>query len=181
MTLLEVLNNKRDGIVLKWIEDALSIYSEEASRLYGRQKDPFANPVGHSLREGTHGIFECLVRDIGADETRPYLQEIIRIRAVQQFSPSEAVRFIFNLKRLIRTEIAERLAHPGISSELAKLEAKIDQVALVAFDVFVECREQVSELRVSEMKRNTSWLMEKLSRRDCEARGEAGVNEGVSG
>ena len=53
-------------------------------------------------------------------------------------------------------------------SELAKLEADIDRIALAAFDVYVQCREQLCELRVNEVKRRVSWVMERMSKRVVE-------------
>ena len=43
---------------------------------------------------------------------------------------------------------------------------QIDEIALTAFDVYVECREQLFEVRAAEMKRSVSWVVEKLNQRD---------------
>ncbi|GAG33495.1 unnamed protein product, partial [marine sediment metagenome] len=139
---------------------------------FKRQKDPFANPVGHSLRVGTRRIFEALLRgmdlgkgDLGkmdVEKIRQDLHEMVKIRAVQQFSASEAVGFIFHLKEAVRAQLAEAVKDPRFSDELAQLDGQIDRVALAAFDLFVQCREQVYELRVNEVKRRVSWVMDKM-------------------
>jgi hypothetical protein len=92
----------------------------------------------------------------------------MKIRAVQPFAPSEAVGFVLRLREIIRAELGGVAADPRFASELADLDAQIDRIALVAFDTFVECREQVYELRVNEVKRQISWITDKVNQRDTE-------------
>ena len=159
MTLANLLREKRDAIVKRWLEDVLSTYSPDASAAFGREKDPFANPVGHSLRVGTQGIFEALLNGRDAEEIRRHLQGIVKVRAVQEFSASQAVGFVFRLKEAVRAELGKLARDPRFSSELTEFEREIDEIALAAFDVFVQCREQVYELRVNEVKRRVSGLL----------------------
>jgi hypothetical protein len=114
---------------------------------------------------GTRGIFEALLDGADAEKIRQHLHEIVRIRAVQEFSASEAVRFVFHLKAAVRAELTKASRDRRFSSELAEFEDQIDRIALVAFDVFVECREQVCELRVNEVKRRVSWVVDRMNRR----------------
>ena len=91
MTFRETLEAKKDTIVAKWLDEALSMYVQDASALFARQKNQFANPVGHSLREGTLAIFEALLDGSDAEKIRRHLNEIIKIRAEQEFAPSAAL------------------------------------------------------------------------------------------
>jgi hypothetical protein len=166
MTFTEMLEGKKEKIVARWLDDALSMYVQDASALFARQKDQFANPVGHSLREGTLAIFEALVSEGSAEEIRQHLGEIIKIRAVQQFSASSALCFIFRLKDIVREEVAEILEDAEILPEYLLFERKVDEVALTAFEVYLECREQLFEIRASEMKRSVSWVVNKLNERE---------------
>jgi len=169
MTLGELLLEHRHAIVQAWLDDVLATYSEDACKVFKKQKDPFANPVGHALRVATREIFEALLDEAEPSRIREVLHPVIKIRAVQEFSASQAVGFIFRLKEAIRTTLGKAMAEPRLASEWAKIEGQIDQVALAAFDVFVECRQQLYELRVNEVKRNVSWVMEKMSQRDSDS------------
>ena len=165
MTLRETLEGKKEQIVAKWLDVALSLYARDASAAFARQKDQFANPVGHSLREGTEAIFEALLEGSDDQKIHQHLVEIVRIRAVQQFTASAALDFIFRLKDIVREEV------PGIqagqiSTEHVQYERRVDEVALMAFDVYVECREKVFEIRSNEMRRSVSWIVDKLSKRE---------------
>ena len=79
----------------------------------------------------------------------------MRIRAVQNFSAKEAVGFIFLLKEILQKELS---ADGPISSDI---ERRIDEIALVAFDLYSQCREQISAIQVSEA-RNRVALLERM-------------------
>ena len=70
----------------------------------------------------TRALLEALLD--GADDTvlRECLDEIVRIRAVQQMSSSEALGFVFRLKALIRDALGSAEADPEVRSALRALE-----------------------------------------------------------
>lgn len=165
MTLRQALEANKDAIVQKWFEGALATYSETASAAFDRQKDRFANPVGHSLRVGTQVIFGELLEGMDAEKIREPLREIIKIRAVQEISGSQAVGFVFDLKRAIRAVLPDAVKHPSNSAEWERIDGRVDQLALLAFEVFVESRERLGELRINEVKRRVSWIVDKINSR----------------
>jgi len=180
MTLKELLQDNENAILQRWFDDAMGTYPDMAVAAFSRQKDPFANPVGHSLRVGTQGIFATLLEGPDDAKIRECLLEIIRIRAVQEISPAAAVGFVFGLRRAIRAELAPAINDAALSSELAKIEDQIECIALAAFNIYVECREQVYELRVNEVKRQVSWVVDKMNGHDPEpAPRAADSSEGV--
>jgi hypothetical protein len=165
VTLGELLQANKDAIVRRWLDNVLASYPQDGAAAFRRQKDPFANPVGGSLREGTRGIVEALLGEMDAEAIRPHLQRIIKIRAVQQLTTSQAVGFVFQLKEAIRAELAEEAGDAQFAPEWAELDGRIDRIALAAFDIFVQCREQICELRVNEVKRRVSWILAKINQR----------------
>ena len=163
--LAELLDAKKHAVHRRWLADTLASYPEDAAVAFGRQKDPFANPVGASLREGTRAILEALVEGTDPEAVQTDLEKIIKIRSVQDFTASGAVGFVFRLKEVMRAELGRAGGEPGLAPEWAKLDGRIDRIGLAAFDVFVRCREQVCQLRINDVKRNVSWIMEKLQQR----------------
>jgi hypothetical protein len=158
-----LLKEHAEEIAGRWFEDGLSDYSADAHEPLRRVRDRFANPLGHGLRTGTRALFDAVLD--GADEgtLQASLDEIVRIRAVQQMSPSGALGFLFRLKGLIRAQLGDAVEDPLVQSELVELDQEIDRAALTAFDLFVAYREQVLELRIEEIKRNTPWFVSKTS------------------
>ncbi len=163
MTFGALLQQSKDAIVGRWLEAGLSAYAEEASTAFQRQQDPFANPVGSSLRTGTREIFEALLDGLDGAEIRQPLNEIISIRAVQELPASRAVGFVFELKDAIRAELGGLVVDPRFAPDLERFNGQIDRIALAAFDIFVHCRERVCELRVQEVKRQVSWIVGKMN------------------
>ncbi len=172
------MQEKKTAIVERWLEDILATYASDASSFLRRERDPFANPVSHAFRVGTRAIFENIVEGLDADTVCRHLNEIIKIRAIQDFSPSRAVSFVFLLKKAIRTELGNDIEDRQLSKELAEIDTDIDQIALFAFDIYSRCREQVYELRVNEVKRSVSALMGRFTGNDSDPESLPGPSGG---
>lgn len=160
MKLNEILRQQASSILERWLSDIYATYDPTTAVFLKDKKDAFANPVGHSLRKGTQAILEGLIDGTQKDLIQTGLDDIIKKRAVQEMSPTHAVSFVFILKKTIRKELGPKAEMSDISSDLVLLENRIDDIALLAFETYVRCREKVCELRVNEVKRNVSALME---------------------
>ncbi len=156
MPLTMALANRRSTLLNRWFELLLKTYPESTTRFLSQEKDPFRNPVGHTLKEGLSTLLDGLIQPADLASLTPALEGIMRIRAVQDFSAGQAIAFLFLLKQLIRAECAAEVSR--YSDELVALEARIDELALLAFDLFVKCREQVYEIKVNEIKRRAFVL-----------------------
>jgi hypothetical protein len=165
----DLLRKRKDTVIRRWVEAVLSTYPEDAAALFIKEQDPFANPVGKSVREGIEGLFEAMVDEMDEAGIRKSLDQIVRVRAVQQFSPSQAVAFVFSLKPILRDLFPESEADPGLARRLAEMGSRVDAVALIAFDLHSECREELSQLRINEAKRQVAWVLEKINKRDAVA------------
>lgn len=160
----DLLREQTDTIVDRWAKAVLSSYASDAAEIFLKQQDPFANPVGNSVRNGTRGVFQAILNGMNPEELRSHLDSMVRIRAVQDFTPSQALAFVFALRPIVRDAIPQLETDPGLRGERTKLDRMIDGVALMAFEVYMECREELSALRVNEMKRQVSWVFEKLGK-----------------
>ena len=163
MKLENLLSQKRPAILEKWFDGVLETYPAETARFLRKQTNRFANPVGSTISQGIEGLFEALLQGIDSDKVSIFLDNIIRVRAVQDFSPSQAVAFIFVLKKVIREELKGEIRENSISEELLIFESKIDKLALLSFDIYTKCREKVYELKVSETKRMLFGLLKKAN------------------
>ncbi|WP_407309086.1 RsbRD N-terminal domain-containing protein [Desulfosporosinus sp. SB140] len=163
LMLKDLLAKKRSELVSKWIDEILNTYPNDPSGMLRKQRDKFQNPVGHTISVGTDKLFEALLEEKAFVEGMPFLDDIIRVRAVQDFSPSKAMSFIFMLKKVIREELGKEIRQNQIYEELLKFESKIDDLALFAFDIYSGCREQLNELKTEELKRMTFSLLKKAN------------------
>ncbi len=71
-----------------------------------------------------------------------------------------------------------------MAEELAALESRIDDMALLAFDLFMGCREKIYELRANEVRNRTVRLLKKadliVEIPDDEADVQAGPNDNLT-
>jgi hypothetical protein len=166
MALSARVREKSPAIAQRWLADALAAYPADSAAAFRRQQDRFANPVGHALRAGTRAAVEALLEGREPEEICVHLDEIVKIRAVQEFEPSQAVSFVFLLKDAIRAELGGGDPGSGLSTDLADLDQRIDRVALAVFDLYMRYRGQVYELRIREVKRSVAALAERMNRRN---------------
>ena len=115
--------------------------------------------MGHRSRDSLEELFDGLLAGRPAADLTGALDGIVRIRAVQELSPSRALEFIFLLKRAVREALGD-----DTRADLTDLDAAIDRLALAAFDLYTQCKEKVHELRRNEIRRNASGLLERMQR-----------------
>jgi hypothetical protein len=167
MTLRDALSERRESIHAKWLEDTLATYPTDAAGFFRRERNRFDNPVGHTFSENTRAVTDAFID--GLEEAKgvaEHLEKLIKIRSIQEMSASEAVGFIFRLKNVVRTELAKELREPQARAELIEIEQDVDTLALMAFDAYAHCREQLFDIRVDEVKRTVSGLVRRLNRED---------------
>jgi hypothetical protein len=161
MNLKEHLHENRSAIVDQWFETVVGTYQEGTRGPLRRQNAPFTNPVGFNTRQGLEGLFDGLLKGMMPSETSRFLDGIVRIRAVQDFAPSEAVRFIFQMKTVVRNQLGEALKEQAMAEELISFEFSIDDLALFAFDLYMQCRETIYDIKAKEARSMTFRLLQK--------------------
>lgn len=158
MALNDFLSRNRSAILERWFDKILQSYPFDATGFLKQRKKQFANPVGHTMSKGLEGILDGLLNNKDLAEVTPFVDDIVRIRAVQDLTPSQALVFLFHLKSLIREELgAEEQTHIG---DLREFDSRIDALALISFDIYAKCREKIHELKANEVKRNTYRLLQ---------------------
>ncbi|WP_161626535.1 RsbRD N-terminal domain-containing protein [Desulfatiglans anilini] len=166
MHLTAFLIERRSAIVKRWRDVLFESYEPEGRDFLRRQKDPFSNPVGATLSGELEAVYDHLVSGGSAEDIAACLDRIIRIRAVQDFSPSKALAFLIQLKPVIRKELqGAKSSGAAASAELLELEDRIDALALQGFDVYTACRQHLNELRVREIRNEVGKLLERANAR----------------
>jgi hypothetical protein len=163
MELATVLERNREVILRKWFDLIVEDYPRNASAFLAKQKDRFRNPVGHAISEALGPLYDHVVSGTDTDVLRDALDSIIRIRSVQDLTASEAVGFVFRLKTLIRETLDGQVLPAEESAGLAEIDSRIDCVALLAFDKYTECREQLHDIRGNEMKARWARMLERMN------------------
>ena len=178
----EFVSQHRDAILADWFECILAGYPSETGKFLREKKDPFGNPVGAGLREELGTVLDGALGTAGGEQLIGALDRIVRVRAVQDFTPSGAVGFVLELKGLIRRWVDRHDIECG--RELESFDEQVDRLVLTAFDVYAACREQVHEIRVKSIRDLSLNHIERLNewraRKDAadEPDGELSTDEG---
>jgi hypothetical protein len=150
MSSAKSLAAKKQAILNSWFQVTVDSYPADTARFLKNQKDPFANPVGRTTYQSLELLVDALIAGAGRDVMGKALDPLLRIRAVQTFTPSQATGFIFSLKAILRTHLA--VAGSGSGEALERFDRLIDEMAMTAFDIFVACREKIYELKANESR-----------------------------
>jgi len=177
LVLRDVLQPHRSEALDRWRGYVLASYPEEAARFFRKEKDQFKNPVGQSIHRATEAIFDGVLLERDVDGVPEALEALVRIRAVQDFSPSEAVAFVFLLKRAVREVLEGASADGPPAQALSDLESRVDALALAAFETYARCREELFEIRLRASKRRVAVLLERFGREGPEGESEDIVEE----
>ncbi len=151
------LTEKKRFIAGEWLQRVLETYPEDSSRLLRLERDPFRNPVGHALREGLSVLVEEILGAMDRSRITPALDGIVRIRAVQDFTAGQAVAFVFLLREVVRKHLGDHEELLGIA------EQRIDELAVLAFDLFMACREKIYEIKANQLRRSV-YVQSRLDR-----------------
>lgn len=176
MSLLEEISDNRKEIAKKWCDLVFSSYPVETQKVWKSNHDKFTNPVGAAIRKVTEQLLDLVIDWNNGEAISESLDELIRIRTVQDFAPSKSLSFVLELKKIIRDIYFEKLKKEGSLDELMAFETRIDNLGLIAFDVYTKNRDLISQMRVDEVKRAYHMILRRANKfEDASAKGAGQV------
>lgn len=156
LDLAEGFRNHQDTIIARWVEYALSSYSSSA--FFKKESDPFANPVGGNFRQAFAALFPLLLRGAPREEYQEPLERFVSIRAVQQFTPSQAIAPLNAVKHIVREVFAKDRERAHLAAELYDFDFAVDIALLAAFDIYMGYRERLYAVRLEEIRSGSHIL-----------------------
>jgi len=152
------IEEHRDVLTDSWLDAVVGSYPADSAGFIKGKGDRIANPLGHAIRDMVDTVLGCLARGCEGQTIDSVMFPVIQMRAVQGFSPSEAVSFVGLLRDSVAGLARSNEADPELFIEL-------DDVVLGlmarAFDLYSGCREKLSEIKLEELKRNLYMLLRK--------------------
>lgn len=156
MRLDEAFRNYREKIVNKWVDYTLSTYG--ASGFFKKERDKFSNPVGGNTREALDRLYVLLTRNKDPNEFDAPLEQVMKIRSIQEFTASQAVAPLHAVKHITRDVLNRDKETENLTAELYDFEFAVDLMVLAAFDLYMQYRERLYQVRMAEIKSGNSIL-----------------------
>ena len=142
----------------------METYPTNTATIMRKDKNQFTNPVGSTLSREIDVLFKNLCEGSQDEKCQTSLDSILKIRSVQDFSPSKAVGFIFLLKRAIGETLKNEICKESVMDEWMKFQSKIDELALFAFDIYMDCREKICEILINQAKTEKEMAFRMIAR-----------------
>jgi len=165
MELLSLLEKKKSVILKEWLAAIFATYPDDTAKFLKDGADLFSNPVGHSITTNAEYILEGLIRGEDTDAILAYIEPIIRIRAVQDFTPAQAASFINSLKPVLLHQIESEISGRSLWDEWEELHSTIDNLSLAAFELFGKMNERIEHIRMKEIENNERFLIKLMGNR----------------
>jgi hypothetical protein len=168
MMMQDLFKKNKAAILERWFHLILETYPANTAAIMRKDKNQFTNPVGSTLSREIDVLFKKLCEGSQDETCQSSLDSILKIRSVQDFSPSKAVGFIFLLKRAIGETLKNEICKESVMDEWMKFQSRIDDLALQAFDIYMECREKICEIRIHQARAEKEMafrMMERMTKK----------------
>lgn len=174
MSTQDIISARRDTAIQKWTNAVYATYPFETTGFIRTQTDQFANPVGYATRKAAAAVYDAVTgRDVDMDEVRAAVAGLIRVRAVQDLKPEQAVGVLFLYKPVLRELFLVDMLAAGDFDAFLDMGERLDSLALLAFNMYLADREQVYAERVAQQRREGSQIRRWAARHGLED-GQAG-------
>ncbi|MEG2172595.1 MAG: RsbRD N-terminal domain-containing protein [Desulfovibrionaceae bacterium] len=153
MNTLTLFREHRQALVKAWIDEVYTTYPLDTTGFMRTQEDAFCNPVGEITTTMAGYLYDAVAGEhIIEDRVRDSLDRFVKLRSVQDFSPSQGIGVFYLLKPLLRKVLLPKFTAAAQLSDYLEAESRLDTLALMAFDVYISTREKLAEMRIKEIK-----------------------------
>jgi len=152
------IRDNRDELAERWLDAVVGSYPADAAGFIKGKTDRIANPLGHAVREMVDSVLGCLSEGCDEQTLGSAMYPLIQMRAVQEFKPSDAVAFVALLRDSVASLARDKNAAPEL---IVTLDDVIMGLMARAFDLYSDCREKLSEIKLEELKRNLYMFLRK--------------------
>lgn len=161
---MEFLKEKKSSLLDKWKDVAL--LPEQDGKSFFRNTDQFGSPVAWTTAVEMERIYDSIIGELDEKQTEKSLDSMMRIRAVQDASPSASVMFLSNFKDLVRKEFKDleklklKSGETVTMTELISFETRIDTLIHKTFDIYMGCREHLFRLKLDQIEQGSPLKQE---------------------
>lgn len=159
MDALEIPRKHKKTVANRWTEAVFATYPLETVGFLRTRNDPFTNPVANMTRQAAGGLYDALIgEEVDSKEVKAAVERFVKLRAVQKFTPGQSMAVFYLLKPILREVVLPEMEEAGQLAEYLNMESRLDTLALLAFDIYMQAREILAEARIKEIKNQHAQL-----------------------
>lgn len=160
MNILTLFREHRQAVVKAWVDAVYATYPLDTTGFLRTKKDDFCNPVGEITTTMAAYLYDAVAGEhIIEDRVREALERFVKLRSVQDFSPSQGLGVFYLLKPILRGKVLPKCSTTSSLGEYLDAESRLDTLALMAFDMYISSRETLAEMRIKEIKNQHAQLV----------------------
>ena len=157
--LVELIKAKRDTVLTAWANKVYATYPFDTAGFLRSSSNQFSNPVGARTVFLGELLLDSLCGDqVSIEALTEGMEEFIRIRAVQDFTPEQALAVLYLLKECIAELFKAEIVGDRLWPELWELSAQLDGAVLLGFGAYIRSRESMWGLRLEDFKRRNRQI-----------------------
>ncbi len=165
MEIFTFLKDNKSEIISKWHKAILDTYPKEGGKFLFGNKNQFSNPIGYTVSAELPNIYDELISGMDSEKLRTSIENIIKIRAIQEFTTAEAIGFLHLLKNILKSDIEQNINDRDFIKGRVEFESRIEQAVNIAFDLYLEKKIKLVEIKLSEVKKRNQKMVERLNRK----------------
>lgn len=163
MNLESLLIQKKEALLHRWLRVIFEPCGPGADIVAPAGSDRFTDPVGYTISNNASHLLDALIKGDDPEASRECMEKIIRIRAVQDLTKSQAVGFMADLKTVIRSQVLDEATKHGLTEELDGLEKRIDRLGHMVDEIYIDMKRKIRELAIKEAKKDNDFKVRVIS------------------
>ncbi|SHN51770.1 RsbRD N-terminal domain-containing protein [Desulfovibrio litoralis] len=161
-SLKQLITEHKDKLLEDWTTLVYSGYAFDTAGFLRTKNDQFTNPVGWRTTHVGESLIKAITNEhVNIDELNHTLDEFIRVRAVQDFTPEQALAVLFLMKECILKRFKSEIKNNNLWLELWDISSRLDGISLLSFSFYIKNREVMFNLKLEDYKRRHSQIMRK--------------------
>jgi hypothetical protein len=161
MQIEEQIVRHKDSILKKWQQAIIDTYPTGAGNYLLENKNKFTNPIGYTIEKSLPAILNAVIEGNLTGLAKESIDDIIRIRAVQEFEPAEALTFLYSLKAVI----ISLLSDDAELSAFLQIESIFNEINNYGINTYVRFREKIYDIKANEQLRTFEKMIERLNKK----------------
>lgn len=142
-----------EKIVREWC-GVLDAQSGTEAYVSGAESRRFNNPVAYHVDKTAHDVVRYVFSE-GAESLPESVEDLCRLQALQDPKASSMLVSFFKLRAIIASNMKDKTID---GNRMLAIDARIDDCALCAMDYFSQCREEIMQFCIDEIKRRDKML-----------------------